>query len=85
MNANVGHRSDIRIVQVNEKAFIVEELYPFLFFWKKWWAWEDGCMDASWTATFPTREAAMQEIERTLERRKRREDAKNFNRKVVWP
>ena len=73
----------IRIVQVNECAFIVQELGTFLFF-PKWWTWQTWCLDSSWDKVYPSVRDAMDSISRALEDRKKEGYAKNFPRKVVW-
>jgi hypothetical protein len=74
-----------RVVQVNERAFIAQELGTLLWFWPKWWTVQHGGWDMTWDAVFETQEAARKEINSIIERRKLLADAKAFPPKVVWP
>ena len=71
----------IRIVQVNEKCFIVQERGRF---WG-WNTWKNYSIDFAWEANYSSIDEAQEAIHDRLEDRKKREDAKNFHRKVVWP
>ena len=73
----------IRIVQVNESAFIVQELGT-LFFFPKWWTWQTGCLDSSWDKVYLSVADAFEGVSREIAGRKKEEDAKNYPRTVVW-
>ncbi len=69
----------IRIVQVDEKAFIVQER-GVLWGWNTWGMWSEIA-----TVYHQTLAGAKEEIRGELESRKMRENSRAFPSRVVWP
>jgi hypothetical protein len=76
--------NDLRIVQTNEEAFIVQERVGVLGF--RWWStWRTYFIDSDWISHFPTEERAKDAIRRVLGCRRQQTNPKTFKRRIVWP